>query len=87
MISTTGKKSFIDLIDLDWKITTTKTISTRKPNIDDGTDTIRNISNFVDNPARRTKNKKLVQPGNNKKCENKEDSIFTDQNIERREED
>ena len=31
--------------------------------------------------------KKLVQPGNNKKYENKDDSIFTDQKVELREED
>ena len=36
MISTTEKKYFIDLISLDGKITTTKAISIRKPNIDDG---------------------------------------------------
>ena len=30
MISTTEKKQFIDLIDLDRKITTTKTISIKK---------------------------------------------------------
>ena len=32
-------------------------------------------------------NEKLVQLGNNKKYENEEDSIFTDQKVERREED
>ena len=36
MISTTRKKPFISLINPDGKITTTKTISIRKPNIDDG---------------------------------------------------
>ena len=85
MISTTGKKSFIDLIDLDGKINTKKTISNRKSNIDAGTDTIRNITNFVDTPAEPKI--KLVQPGNNKKYENKKDGIFTDQKVERREED
>ena len=33
------------------------------------------------------KKKKIVKPGNNKKCENKDDSIFTNQKVERREED
>ena len=33
------------------------------------------------------KKKKIGQPGNNKKYENKDDSIFTDQKVERREED
>ena len=51
MISTTGKKSFIDLIDLDGKINTKKTISNKKSNIDAGTVTIGNIPNFVDTPA------------------------------------
>ena len=41
MISTTDKKLFIDLIDLDEKINT-------KPNIDTGTVTIGNIPNFDD---------------------------------------
>ena len=59
MISTTGKKSFINLIDLDGKINTKKTISNRKSNIATGTNTIRNIINFVDTPA-ETKIKKLV---------------------------
>ena len=86
MISTTGKKLFIDLIDLDGKINTKKTISNRKSNIDAGTDTIRNITNFVDTPA-EPKINKIVQPGNNKKYENQEDSILTDQKIEWREED
>ena len=84
MISTTEKKSFIDLIDPDWKITTTKTISIRKPNIDTGTDMIRNITNFVDIPA-EPKINKLVQHGNNKKYENNEDSILNDQKVEWRE--
>ena len=66
MISTTEKKPLIDLISLDGKITTTKTISIRKPNIDDGTDTNRNIANFVVTPA-DPKINKLVQHGNNKK--------------------
>ena len=56
MISTTWKK-IIDLISLDGKITTTKTISTRIPNIDDGTDTNRNITNFVVTPADQKINK------------------------------
>ena len=51
MISTTGKKSFINLIDLDGKINTKKTISNRKSDIATGTNTIRNIINFVDTPA------------------------------------
>ena len=86
MISTTDKTSFIELIDLDGKINTKKTISNRKSNIDAGTVTIENIPNFVDTPA-EPKIKKLVQPSNNKKYENKEDSIFTDQKVERREKD
>ena len=36
-------------------------------------------------PAEQKKTK-IVQPGNNKKYENKDDSIFTDQKVERREE-
>ena len=48
--------------------------------------TIVNLPNFDDTPA-EPKIKKLVQPGNNKKYENKDDSIFTDQKVERREED
>ena len=85
-IRTTGKNSFIDLIDLDGKINTKKTIYNRKSNIDSGTDTTTNITNFVDTPAESNKTK-IVQPGNNKKYENNEDSIFTDQKVERREED
>ena len=65
MICTTGKKSITDLIDLDGKNNTKKTISNRKPNIDAGTDTTTNITNFVDNPA-EIKIQKIVQPGNNK---------------------
>ena len=61
-------------------------ISNRKSNISTGIDTIRNKTNFVDIHA-EPKIKKLVQPANNKKYENKEDSIFTDQEVERREED
>ena len=80
MISTTGKKSFIYLIDLDGKINTKKTISNRKPNIDTGTDTIRNITNFVDTPA-EPKIKQLVQLGNNKTYDNTKDIIFTDQTV------
>ena len=57
MISTTGKKSFIDLISLDRKITTTKTISIRKPNIDNGIDTHINITNFIITPADRKRKK------------------------------
>ena len=82
MISTTWKQKFIDLISLDGKITTTNTISIRKTNIDDGTDTNRNITNFVVTPADQKINK-LVQHGNNKKFENKEDKIFNDQELER----
>ena len=41
IIITTEKKSFIDLIDPYRKITTKKTISIRKSNIDAGTDTIK----------------------------------------------
>ena len=82
MISTTGKKLFIDLIDLDEKINTKKTVSNRNPNIDPGTVTIGNIPNFDDTPAEQ-KIKKLVQHGNNKKIENKEDRIFNDQEVER----
>ena len=82
MISTTGKKPFIDLISLDGKITITKTISIRKPNIDDGADTNRNITNFVVITA-NPKINKLVQHGNNKKIGNKEDMIFNDQEVER----
>ena len=74
------------MIDLDGKINTKKTISNRKSNIDAGTVTIENIPNFVDTPA-EPKIKQLLQPGNNKKYENKEDSIFTDRKVERREED
>ena len=84
MISTTGKKPFIDLISLDGKITITKTISIRKPNIDDGADTNRNITDFVVTPA-DPKINKLVQHGNNKKYEKNEDSILNDQKVERRE--
>ena len=51
MISTTGKKSFIDLNDLGGKINTKKMISNRKLNIDDGTDTTTNMTNFDDIPA------------------------------------
>ena len=69
------------MISLDRKITTTNTISIRKPNIDDDTDTNRNITNFVVTPADPTINK-LVQHGNNKKIENKEDGIFNDQVVE-----
>ena len=79
MISTTDKKLFIDLIDLDEKINT-------KPNIGPGTDTTTNMTNFDHIPAEQKKTK-IVQPGNNKKYENKDDSIFTDQKVERREED
>ena len=43
MISTTGKKSILDLIDLDGKINTKKTKYNRKSNIDAGTVTIGNI--------------------------------------------
>ena len=75
MTSTTGKKPFIGLINPDGKITTTKTISIRKPNIDDGTDTNRNITNFVVTPADQKINK-LVQHGNNKKIECKEYRIL-----------
>ena len=50
-ISTTGKKSFIDLIDLDRKINTKKTVSNRKSNIDPSTVTIGNIPNFDDTPT------------------------------------
>ena len=82
MTSTTGKKSFIGLINPDGKITTTKTISIRKLNIDDGTDTNKNITTFVVTPA-DPKINKLVQHGNNKKIENKEDRIFNDQEVER----
>ena len=74
------------MIDLDGKINTKKTKSNRKSNIDAGTDTTTNITNFVDTPA-EPKIKKLVQPGNKNKYENEVDSIFTDQKIERREED
>ena len=56
-ISTTGKKSFIDLIDLDRKINTKKTVSNRKSNIDPGTVTIGNIPNFDDIPAEQKKQK------------------------------
>ena len=52
-ISTTGKKSFIDLIDLDEKINTKKTVSNRNPNIDPGTVTIGNIPTFDDTPAKQ----------------------------------
>ena len=86
MLSTAGKKSSIDLIDLDGKVTTTKTISIKKSNIDAGTDIIRNITNFIDTPA-EPRIKKLVQPGNNKIYQNKEGSAITDQKFERREED
>ena len=75
MISTTDK----DLIDLNEKINT-------KPNIGPGTDTTTNMTNFDHIPAEQKKTK-IVQPGNNKKYENKDDSIFTDQKVERREED
>ena len=68
--------------DLDGKINTKKIIS----NIGPGTVTIGNIPNFDDIPAEQKKTK-IVQPGNNKKYENKDDSIFTDQKVERREED
>ena len=71
--------------DLDEKINTKKMISNRKSNIGPGTVTIGNIPNFDDTPAE--KKKKIVQPGNNKKYENKDDSIFTDQKVERIEED
>ena len=74
MISTTDKKLFIDLIDLDEKINT-------KPNIDPGTVTIGNIPNFDDTPT-EPKIKQIVQHGNNKKIENKEDGIFNDQVVE-----
>ena len=50
MISTTGKKLLIDLIDLDEKINT-------KPNIDPGTVTIGNIPNFNDISAEQKKQK------------------------------
>ena len=60
MISTTGKKSFIDLNDLDGKMNTKKIIS----NIGPGTVTIGNIPNLI------------VQPGNNKQYENKDDSYL-----------
>ena len=62
MISTTDKKLFIDLIDLDEKINT-------KPNIGLGTDTTTNMTNFDHIPAEQKKTK-IVQPGNNKKYEN-----------------
>ena len=55
MISTTGKKSFIDLNDLDGKINTKKMISNRNPNIDPGTVTIGNIPSFDDIPAEQKK--------------------------------
>ena len=65
IIITTEKKSFIDLIDPYGKINTKKTISIRKSNIDAGTDTIKNITNFVITPT-EPKISKLIQPGNNK---------------------
>ena len=55
MISTTGKKSFIVLNDLDGKISTKKMISNRKSNIGPGTVTIGNIPNFDDTPAEQKK--------------------------------
>ena len=73
------------MIDPDGKITTTKTISIRKSNIDTSTDTIINITNYVNIPSEPKKDKS-VQHGNNKKYENKEDFIFNDQTIERRDE-
>ena len=50
MISTTDKKLFIDLIDLDEKINT-------KPNIGLGIDTTTNMTNFDHIPAEQKKNK------------------------------
>ena len=70
------------MINPDGNITTTKTISIRKPNTDDDTDTNRNITNFVVTPA-DSKINKLVQHGNNKQIENKEDRIFNNQEVER----
>ena len=81
-ISTTGKTSFIDLIDLDGNINTKKTVSNRKSSIDPGTVTIGNIPDFDDTPT-EPKIKKIVQHGNNKKFENKEDRICNDQEVER----
>ena len=57
MISTTGKKTFIDLNDLDWTINTKKMISNRKSNISPGTVTIGNIPNFDDILAEQNKKK------------------------------
>ena len=76
MISTKGKTIFIDLIDPDGKITTMKTISIRKSNIDAVRDTIRNITNFVDTPV-EPKINKLGQPGNNKKYEKRKVVFLT----------
>ena len=70
------------MINPDGNITTTKTISIRKSNIDDDTDTNRNISNFVVTPT-DPKINKSVQHGNNKQIINKEDRIFNDQEVER----
>ena len=57
MISTTDKKSYIDLNDLDEKINTKKMISNRKSNIGPGTVPIGNIPNFDDTPAEQKKRK------------------------------